>query len=351
MSKSIRTLCAFLGAGFIGLANPAVGADTPAKSPTVGKQPATSENPGTPAILAVVNGTVITAAEFEASASEAARRKFYHGKPPEAEVDRLMREVSDRLINRVLLLEEIKRQGIKADDKRVAEKLADYEKKYSNTPRWQQEREAVVASLLDRLQQDDALDRLEEKTRKLPPPTEEQVRAYYKKHPEKFTEPEKMRLSMILLEVDPSAPTSAWDAAEAQAGSLRLRMVEGGADFAELAKEFSSDPSAKQGGDLGYLHRGMLPEGIQGKVDDMKPGDISAPTRILQGFALFRYDAFQAPKHHDFATVKPRATDLLVREQQEQAWEALIARVRKAAKIEIDTQRYPGLAATAGTKK
>lgn len=297
-----------------------------------------------PPFLAVVNGTVISSAEFDTAANEAARQKFYHGKPPEGAIDQLLRDVANRMIDRLLLLEEIKRQGLKPDAKAVDTKLASYEQRYASSPRWQQERDKILPSLRERLEQDDMLAALEAKTRKVPAPAEDKVRAYYKSHPEKFTEPEKMRLSILLLKVDPSAPTAAWQAAETEAGALRMQVTEGGADFAELARKHSADDSADRGGDLGYLHRGMLPEGIQDKIDDMKPGDLSPPTRVLQGYALFRYESRQEPKHHDFATVRPRASDLLAREQSEEAWSKFLAQLRKKAKIQLNTQRYPAIA-------
>lgn len=306
---------------------------------------AVADQHSSPPFLAVVNGTVISAGEFDAAANEAARQKFYHGTPPEGAVEELLREVATRMIERILLLEEISRQSMKPDTRAVEEKLSRYEQRYASSPRWQQERERILPGLRQRLEQDDMLAALEAKVRNVPTPAEDKVRAYYKANPDKFTEPEKMRLSLIVLKVDPSSPTSAWEAAEAEAGALRLRLTDGGADFAELARKHSADDSAQNGGDLGYLHRGMLPEGIQEKVDDMKPGDLSPPTRILQGYALFRYEAKQAAKHHDFATVRARATDLLARDLADKAWTDFRAQLRKKAKIELNTQRYPAIGA------
>jgi parvulin-like peptidyl-prolyl isomerase len=312
---------------------------------------APASHQSSPPFLAVVNGTVISSAEFDSSANEAARQKFYHGKPPEGAIEQLMRDVANKMIDRVLLLEEVKRQGLKPDTKAVGEKIASYEERYATSPRWQQERDKILPGLRERLEQDDMLAALETKTRKVAAPGEDKVRAYYKAHPEKFTEPEKMRLSLIVLKVDPSSPTAAWQAAETEAGALRMQLTEGGATFAELAKKHSADDSAEKGGDLGYLHRGMLPEGIQDKIDDMKPGDLSVPTRILQGYALFRYEARQEPKHHEFATVRARASDLLAREQSEEAWNRFLTQLRKKAKIQLNTQRYTALAQQSAASK
>lgn len=321
-------------------------ADAP--KPDTAKAAATAQRPAdphaSPPYLAVVNGKVISSSEFDAATREAIRQKFYHGTPPEGEVEQLVRDVANDMIDRRLLVEEIKRRDLKPNAKAIDEKIAAYEKRYASSARWQQEREQILPALRERLEEDDMLATLEAKTRNVAQPTQDRVLAYYKKHPEKFTEPEKMRISLLLLSVDPSAPTSAWEAAETDAGALRLKLTEGGADFAQLAKERSRHESAENGGDLGYMHRGMLPEGIQEKIDGMKPGDLSPPTRVLQGIALFRYEALQPPKHHDFETVKSRASDLLKRDLSDEAWQSLKEQLRKKAKIELNTARYPALA-------
>lgn len=341
MKISARTLASLVAAALLSSPIAAVAAES--------ARPSTAAAPtATPPFMAVVSGTVISAAEFDAAANEAARQKFYHGKPPEGAIEKLMRDVADGMIDRILLVEEIKRQGLKPNAATVDAKISEYEKRYASSARWQQERERILPSLRERLEQDDILAALEARVRDVPAPSEAQARAYYRANPEKFTEPEKMALSLILLEVDPSSPESAWQAAETEAGAIRMQLREG-ADFAELAKKHSKHESAGNGGKLGYLHRGMLPEGIQEKVDEMKPGDLSAPTRILQGYAVFRYDALQKEKHHDFETVRERATDLTRREQSEDAWKSFVAGLRKAAKIQVNTQRYPALAGEKAT--
>lgn len=295
--------------------------------------------------LARVGDKVISSAEYEAAANNAARQKFYHGKPPEAEINALMREVAERMINRIVLAAEAVRLGIEPDAAAIEATLAGYEKRYGDSPMWKEGRERLLPELRTRLEEDSRLARLESRVRELEPPAEDEVRAYYDTHPDKFTEPEKTRLSMILLQVAPSAPTASWQAAEEEGARLVDRIARG-ADFAELARVHSADESAAKGGDLGYLHRGMVPEGLQGAIDRLKPGEVSPPTRVLQGYAVIRLDDRKAPTHHAFKDVRERAAELLVRARSDAAWTEFIARLRNKADIELNTARYPALAAT-----
>ncbi len=325
---------------FLALAGAGVAANTAA---------AQSSPPSPDAFVARVGEVVISATEYEQAANNAARQKFYHGQPPEAEVNALMRDVADQMIHRILLVAEAKRLHIAADAAKVDATIASYEARYKDSPRWQQNRERLLPGLRARLEEDSRLKIIQARARAIPAPTEAQVRAYYDTHADKFTEPEKLHVAMILLAVAPSSPAEAWQGADAEAARLHARL-EDGADFGEQARMVSADASAQQDGDLGYLHRGMIPEGLQETIDTIEVGELSKPIRVLQGVALFKLLDRKAAIHHPFARVAERARDLLAREQSDAAWTAYLAALRNKAKVELNTERYPALAQSRETR-
>ena len=77
-------------------------------------------------------------------------------------------------------------------------------------------------------------------------PNEKEVKAYYAANQAQFTEPEQLRVSVILLKVDPSSPAATWKQVDEQAQALAKR-ARAGEDFAALARQHSADPSAPQG--------------------------------------------------------------------------------------------------------
>lgn len=87
---------------------------------------------------------------------------------------------------------------------------------------------------------------------------EEELRAYYEEHVDDFTREEQVRARHILLRTGGERSP---DEARTQLEEARRR-IEGGEDFAAVARELSDDPgSAQQGGDLGFFGRGrMTPE-------------------------------------------------------------------------------------------
>lgn len=297
-------------------------------------------------VFATVGQRTITVAEYRQALAVATRKKYYHAKPPEAELAAFQREVGDDLVNRVLLLEEAKRRGIRPDRERIDAALAGYEARYKGSRNWESNRERMLAAVAQQLEADSVLERLQRQVKAIGEPSEREARAYYEQHKELFVEPEQVKLSAILLKVDPSSPQAAWNAAHEEARRIHKRLV-AGADFAELAKLHSGDLSAGRGGDMGYVHRGMLPEAVHAVVDKLATGAISAPVQVLEGVAILRLDDRKAARQRSFDEVRERAADLWQRAEADAAWKALIAELRRRTTIRIDESHFsqpPGAA-------
>lgn len=284
-------------------------------------------------VFAVINGRAIPTSDYEAAFTTLIRQRFYHGQIPENELAGVREEIKSKLVQRVVLLEEAERRNIAPDMAQIDETLAGYEKRYTNSPQWQQNREMVLPELRKQLAEQSRIALLDKQVRDLPVPTEAEVRAYYDKNPGLFTEPEKLRLAVILLAVDPSSPATAWQGSRDEARAIYGRL-ENGADFEEAARLHSS-VYAEKSGDMGYLHRGMLPENIQQKIDKFEIGKLNEPIDTLEGVAIFRLLDRLPAKQRDFADVSARARDLLVRERQDAAWKSLIDRLVAKADVKF----------------
>lgn len=291
-------------------------------------------------IFARVDKHEISFAEYQAALAAGIRKKYYHSRPPVAELGRFQREVADQLIDRVLLLQEARRRGIEPDRERIDATVAGYDQRYGASDQWRAERDRRLPVLVAQLESQSLLERLEAAVREVPAPQAAAVKAYYEAYPEKFTEPEQVRLSLILLKVASSAARAAWDQA-AEEGRRLYQKLQKGADFAELARLHSADPSAARGGDLGYLHRGMLPELIEKQViDSLQPGAYSEPVTLLEGVAIVRMEERKPARLRSFDAAAKRAGELWQRDEGEKAWQRLIARLRTAAVVLVDESRF-----------
>lgn len=285
-------------------------------------------------IVATVNGKPVTVREFNARYGAIMRERFYHGKPPEGQEEAVRKEVIEFLIENELLAEEAERRGLKPDEAKFEQAAATMEARYGALPEWQKDREQVLSQMKEQIGRQGLIEQVKKVLRDVPPPTPAEIRAYYEQNPGLFTEPEKLSLSVILMKVDPGAPRADLDKAYEKAQGIYFRLKDG-ADFAELARRYSEDSSADNGGNLGYVHGGMLPEKLQENISKFQVGVVAEPIRVLEGIALYRLDERVAPVLREFAEVEPRAQDLLKRDKQDQAWKEAISRLRRDAKIEI----------------
>lgn len=279
------------------------------------------------ALFAKVGDREITLDQYRQHYNRAIRERFYHSKPPEAELDAVRKEIGDELIIRELLLLEAGRLGLQADAKTVQATLEQYDRRYAESSRWQEQRASLLGTLKVKLEEDDLLRQVESRIRNIPAPTEKQIRDYYQQNPDKFTEPMQQKLSLILLVVDPSSSKDVWQAALDKGREL-VEELRNDADFAEYARSYSGDVSAENGGDMGYVHREMLSESVQIAIDKLQPGQMSDAIRTLQGIAILRLDDRKPKRLKELSDVNERARKLWLREHSDAAWSGFKAKLR-----------------------
>jgi parvulin-like peptidyl-prolyl isomerase len=197
----------------------------------------------------------------------------------------------------------------------------------------------VVPKLRRQLTEDDLINQLKQDISNIAIPEEVKVREYYAARPEKFTIPQQVDVSVILLKVDPWASQSTWQSKREQIVEL-IGAVENGSDFAELAIQYSEDKSATQGGKLGRVHLGRLVEDAQVAVDALDTGELTQPLPLLEGVAVFKLNERFEPQLKPFADVSDRASRLLMRELQGQAWHTYIESLRNDVEITLFEKNY-----------
>jgi hypothetical protein len=307
--------CLPLGAFLLGLALPALGQQSPETW------------------FARVNGFEVSGEAYDRNARDTFRRQFYHGQPPEAEVNKMLKAVGDKLIDRVLLDDQARARGIVADPAALAAEVARLDRDYAQDPDWPKHRAEAVATLTPGFEMRQRAEQLEKQVRAVAP-TDAEVEAFYRANPALFTEPPKNKVSLILLRVDPSSPASAWDDARKRILDIKAK-IEMGADFAKVAKEVSNDATAASGGDMGFTHQGTLSPDAEDALRWLSIGEISEPVRVLEGEAIFRLDGRQAAKLQPFDAVAERAKALLVDRKSNAQWASFLEELRAKATISI----------------
>lgn len=116
---------------------------------------------------------------------------------------------------------------------------------------------------------------------------------------------------------------------EAKAKELRAQ-IDGGADFAELAKANSTDGSAASGGELGWFGLGMMVKPFEDAVVAMQPGEVAGPVQTQFGWHLIRLNETRPARVPTLDEVREE----LAAEIEQKAVEDHVAGLVAAAKVE-----------------
>jgi peptidyl-prolyl cis-trans isomerase SurA len=139
-----------------------------------------------------------------------------------------------------------------------------------------------------------------------------EVKDFYAAYQDSIPDQSKaVKLSHILLEIKPSGKTL--DSLVAKAEEIRKLALQG-EDFAGLATQYSHDPTAQQGGDLGYFRRGdMIPE-FENVAFSLSPGEISDVVETVFGYHIIKVEEKkedQIRARHILFLVRPSHEDTL----------------------------------------
>jgi len=127
-------------------------------------------------------------------------------------------------------------------------------------------------------------------------PTDEEITAYYKAHPEEFEEYKASHILVSTLQppTGPDGkPLSKKPLTEEEAlvkAEKLIKELQAGADFAKLAEQHSDDPgSKKQGGDLGYFREGTMVQPFFEGVKALQVGAFSTtPVKTQFGYHIIK---------------------------------------------------------------
>lgn len=108
--------------------------------------------------------------------------------------------------------------------------------------------------------------------------------------------------------------------------------AKGGEDFAELAKENSTGPSAKSGGALGWFSEGMMVQPFQDAVETMEPGSISDPVQTQFGWHVIKLEETRIKDAPKLEEVRGEIENAL----RQQAIEARITELTESGDVDRD---------------
>ncbi len=122
--------------------------------------------------------------------------------------------------------------------------------------------------------------------------TDEEIQEYFTTNKEYLDQAEEVKASHILVETKETADEV-------------KEKLNGGADFADLAKEYSTDTSNSQsGGSLGYFGKGQMVAEFDEKAFSMKVDEISDPIQTQFGYHIIKVEDHKEAKEATLDEVK-----------------------------------------------
>jgi peptidyl-prolyl cis-trans isomerase C len=286
--------------------------------------------------VARVNGVAITAQELKR-----AGKVLFSGQngiaPPADQQKEIEKQTLSQLVSAELLYQAGQKLEIKDLEKQIDDKLAQGKARYGNDDGFakaMKELDMQEKDLRDYTRRDLIISNFIEKTI-VPKVTvsEEDARKFYDQNPDKFTKPEAVKASHILIGVDQKATAEEKKAAREKIDKLRKELA-GGADFAALAKGNSTCPSSQQGGDLGSFGKGQMVPAFEVAAFSLKPGEISEVVETQFGYHIIKLTEKKAVEKVEFKEARPRIEDYLKNQKVGAAVNDYLTEARKTAKIE-----------------
>jgi len=130
-------------------------------------------------------------------------------------------------------------------------------------------------------------------------PTEADLHKLYDDNRANYVLEERRRARHILIPVSGDDDAAALKQAESV-----LAEAKGSADFGALAKKYSKDSTAAEGGELGFVQRADFPGPFGDTLFGMKVGDIAGPVKSQFGYHLIKLEEIQAGEARPFESVR-----------------------------------------------
>jgi parvulin-like peptidyl-prolyl isomerase len=289
-----------------------------------------------PAVLAKVNGEDVQRWEVETALKQAEANAG--GPVPADKRDEVIRGILDELVTYHMLAQEARARNITVADAEVDAEMATIRQSFQTEEAYQQAllMQGVTA---DQLRQ---VTRLGMQTRRIidvevttkVAVDDGAVDAFYKQNVEKFKQGDSVRVSHIYFAVPPDAPPTQKNQSRAAAQEV-LKQLKAGADFAKLAREQSNDPSAANGGEIGYIEKGQVPPDFEKVAFELKPGTMSGVVELETGLHIIKVHDRRGPRTAPFDEVRENLKQYLLDTERQTKLEQFIAQLKTKAKVEI----------------
>lgn len=292
-------------------------------------------------IVAVINDEVITLSELN-SAFEPYQERFtanYQGRDRERALVEAKATLLNRMIDNLLMEQEARKTGVTVRNDEVADAIIDIQKQRKiSADEFLKviQREGIT---LDRYRKDvrDQLVRLKLIRRDIKSKvavTDEEIGEYYRKHRDDYDGTEAVRIRQILLLLPKENNPAAKEKLRATADAIQKRLLND-EPFEALSAKYSQGPAAAEGGDIGYIEKGMIHSEVEDVAFSLPVNQISGVIESPVGFHIIQVVDRRGAGVKAIEVVREEIREKIDREKMEKKFGEWLEELRKKSHIEI----------------
>lgn len=173
--------------------------------------------------------------------------------------------------------------------------------------------------------------------------SDREIERYYQQNSSRYETGDQVAASHILFKTGPDIDE---EVVRKKAEAV-LAQARAGADFAELARQYSEDTSAENGGDLGLFGRGQMVPEFEAAAFALQEGQVSDLVRSTYGFHIIKLNGRQAAFIRQLDSVRDEIRNTLTqekaREKMDQAVDSAAEKLRASGSVDALSADYPVL--------
>lgn len=205
----------------------------------------------------------------------------------------LFKNALTNLITISLLKDQIQQQNITVDSVAIDQQVSKIAKQYPSQEAFQKALTAqglTESELRKNLEESISLQQVMDGiVKNVPPATDAEILKFYTENPNRFSLPERVRASHILLTVNSGNTADQKAVIKKRLEAIRAEIEAGTLSFADAATKYSQDTAtASKGGDLGTFTHGQMVKPFEDAAFDTKPGMLSAVVESAFGYHLIK---------------------------------------------------------------
>ena len=235
-------------------------------------------------VLATVGGKAITEMDVEMMLAQMGQRAAQYNNPQ----GRAM--ILDQLINRRLFLMDAQKNL------------------YEREPEFKEQLTRVKEDMLTNYAVQKAVERVRV--------TDDEAKKYFEDNRDQFAPEMTFTASHILVD------------SEEKAAEIADKIKSGEVSFEDAAKQYSSCPSAQNGGSLGEFGHGQMVPEFEAACEALEPGELSAPVQTQFGWHLILLSDKGMGKEVEFADIAENLKAALMEQKQQAAYQSKINQLK-----------------------